>query len=216
MNTQEFKQNQVPRWEDGDIANGANFAQLIEAIAETIDTSAETVKSYTDGKIAESATSGPKGPTGDPGPAGQAGAKGQTGDKGPTGDPGPAGQAGAKGQTGDKGPTGDPGPAGQAGAKGQTGDKGPAGDAATSIWGSVTSYTYDANNVKLYKVFPSVSVENVGIINGSKYMTNTTTEMRATVVDKTGNLVQLIRPDGTVLLLNKTTQTVVPAPLVIG
>ena len=195
MNTQEFKQNQVPRWEDGDIANGANFAQLIEAIAETIDTSAETVKSYTDGKIAESATSGPKGPTGDPGPAGQAGAKGQTGDKGPTGDPGPAGQAGAKGQTG---------------------DKGPAGDAATSIWGSVTSYTYDANNVKLYKVFPSVSVENVGIINGSKYMTNTTTEMRATVVDKTGNLVQLIRPDGTVLLLNKTTQTVVPAPLVIG
>ena len=57
--TDNFKNTQIPLWEDGDLANGANFSQLITAIATLIhDTKAETlteasqasgnsVKSYT-------------------------------------------------------------------------------------------------------------------------------------------------------------------------
>ena len=57
--TDNFKNTQIPLWEDGDLANGANFSQLIAAIATLVnDTKAETlteasqaagtsVKSYT-------------------------------------------------------------------------------------------------------------------------------------------------------------------------
>ncbi len=57
--TDNFKNTQIPLWEDGDLANGANFSQLITAIATLVnDTKAETlteveqipfyaVKSYT-------------------------------------------------------------------------------------------------------------------------------------------------------------------------
>lgn len=36
--TDSFKNTQIPLWEDGDIANGANFRQLITAIATMVDT----------------------------------------------------------------------------------------------------------------------------------------------------------------------------------
>lgn len=51
--TDNFKNTQIPLWEDGDLANGANFSQLINAIATLVnDTKAETLteasqKSYT-------------------------------------------------------------------------------------------------------------------------------------------------------------------------
>ena len=42
--TDNFKNTQIPRWEDGDLANGANFSQLINAIATLVnDTKAETL-----------------------------------------------------------------------------------------------------------------------------------------------------------------------------
>lgn len=42
--TDNFKNTQIPRWEDGDLANGANFSQLIIAIATLVnDTKAETL-----------------------------------------------------------------------------------------------------------------------------------------------------------------------------
>lgn len=42
--TDNFKNTQIPLWEDGDLANGANFSQLIEAIATLVnDTKAETL-----------------------------------------------------------------------------------------------------------------------------------------------------------------------------
>ena len=34
--TDNFKNTQIPLWEDGDLANGANFSQLITAIATLI------------------------------------------------------------------------------------------------------------------------------------------------------------------------------------
>ena len=41
--TDNFKNTQIPKWEDGDLANGANFSQLITAIAALVnDTKAET------------------------------------------------------------------------------------------------------------------------------------------------------------------------------
>ena len=41
--TDNFKNTQIPLWEDGDLANGAIFSQLITAIATLIhDTKAET------------------------------------------------------------------------------------------------------------------------------------------------------------------------------
>ena len=42
--TDNFKNTQIPLWEDGDLANGANFSQLITAIAALVnDTKAETL-----------------------------------------------------------------------------------------------------------------------------------------------------------------------------
>lgn len=42
--TDNFKNTQIPLWEDGDLANGANFSQLIMAIATLVnDTKAETL-----------------------------------------------------------------------------------------------------------------------------------------------------------------------------
>ena len=42
--TDNFKNTQIPLWEDGDVANGANFSQLIAAIATLVnDTKAETL-----------------------------------------------------------------------------------------------------------------------------------------------------------------------------
>ncbi len=42
--TDNFKNTQIPLWEDGDLANGANFSQLITAIATLVnDTKAETL-----------------------------------------------------------------------------------------------------------------------------------------------------------------------------
>lgn len=42
--TDNFKNTQIPLWEDGDLANGANFSQLITAIAILVnDTKAETL-----------------------------------------------------------------------------------------------------------------------------------------------------------------------------
>lgn len=42
--TDNFKNTQIPQWEDGDLANGANFSQLITAIAALVnDTKAETL-----------------------------------------------------------------------------------------------------------------------------------------------------------------------------
>ena len=42
--TDNFKNTQIPLWEDGDLANGANFSQLIAAIATLVnDTKAETL-----------------------------------------------------------------------------------------------------------------------------------------------------------------------------
>ena len=42
--TNNFKNTQIPLWEDGDLANGANFSQLIAAIATLVDdTKAETL-----------------------------------------------------------------------------------------------------------------------------------------------------------------------------
>lgn len=42
--TDNFKNTQIPLWEDGDLANGANFSQLINAIATLVnDTKAETL-----------------------------------------------------------------------------------------------------------------------------------------------------------------------------
>lgn len=35
--TDNFKTTQIPRWQDGELANGANFRQLIEAISKLID-----------------------------------------------------------------------------------------------------------------------------------------------------------------------------------
>ena len=42
--TDNFKNTQIPLWEDGDLANGANFSQLIMAIATLVnDTKADTL-----------------------------------------------------------------------------------------------------------------------------------------------------------------------------
>ena len=42
--TDNFKNTQMPLWEDGDLANGANFSQLITAIATLVnETKAETL-----------------------------------------------------------------------------------------------------------------------------------------------------------------------------
>ena len=42
--TDNFKNTQIPLWDDGDLANGANFSQLIIAIATLVnDTKAETL-----------------------------------------------------------------------------------------------------------------------------------------------------------------------------
>lgn len=35
--TDTFKNKQIPKWEDGDLANGSNFSQLITAIATLVD-----------------------------------------------------------------------------------------------------------------------------------------------------------------------------------
>ena len=58
--TDNFKNTQIPLWEDGDLANGANFSQLIAAIATLVnDTKAETealVSSIPNSLISEMAT----------------------------------------------------------------------------------------------------------------------------------------------------------------